>query len=60
MTSTQPFRIAITDGELADLRERLHATRWPDAGHSGATIWAWRFPLSNPVDIDGALPTSIS
>ncbi len=35
MTSTQPFRIAIADDELADLRDRLHATRWPDAGPAG-------------------------
>jgi pimeloyl-ACP methyl ester carboxylesterase len=26
-----PFRIAVSDDVLADLRRRLHATRWPDA-----------------------------
>ena len=32
-TSTfTPFRVAIADAELADLRDRLARTRWPDAG----------------------------
>ena len=30
-TEIQPFRIAVTDAVLADLRARLHQTRWPDA-----------------------------
>ncbi len=29
--SVRPFRIAIPDAVLTDLRQRLHATRWPDA-----------------------------
>ncbi|MEV7040438.1 epoxide hydrolase family protein [Amycolatopsis sp. NPDC051061] len=28
--AVQPFRIAVTDAELEDLRCRLRATRWPD------------------------------
>jgi hypothetical protein len=27
----EPFRVHATPAELADLRARLHATRWPDA-----------------------------
>ena len=44
MTSIQPFRIAIADDELADLRDRLHATRWPDAGPAG-DAWDRGVPL---------------
>ena len=33
-TTLQPFRIDIADDELADLRDRLHRTRWPDAAPS--------------------------
>ena len=29
--SVRPFRIAVPDAVLTDLRQRLHATRWPDA-----------------------------
>jgi len=28
--SIRPFRVRVTDAELADLRRRLQATRWPD------------------------------
>jgi hypothetical protein len=27
----EPFRIDVSDDELADLRERLDRTRWPEA-----------------------------
>jgi epoxide hydrolase len=30
MTLVKPFRIAVTDAELADLRERLMRVRWPE------------------------------
>ncbi len=30
MEDIRPFRIAVPDDELTDLRERLHRTRWPD------------------------------
>jgi len=30
-TTLQPFRIDIADDDLADLRDRLHRTRWPEA-----------------------------
>ena len=39
-----PFRIAIGDDELADLRDRLARTRWPDAGPAG-TGWDRGVPL---------------
>jgi pimeloyl-ACP methyl ester carboxylesterase len=44
MTSVQPFRIAIADDELADLRHRIHATRWPDAGPAAG--WDRGVPLA--------------
>ena len=31
MPEIQPFRIAIPDAELEDLRDRLAGTRWPAA-----------------------------
>ena len=30
MSSIEPFRIAVSDAEVADLRTRLHDARWPD------------------------------
>ena len=42
--SPTPFRIQVTDTELAELRARLHATRWPDAiddDWSDGTDRAW-------------------
>jgi pimeloyl-ACP methyl ester carboxylesterase len=30
VTRLEPFRVAVPDAELADLRERLARTRWPD------------------------------
>ncbi len=30
MTGPQPFRLAVSDSSIADLRERLARTRWPD------------------------------
>jgi epoxide hydrolase len=44
-TSTfTPFRVAITDEELADLRDRLARTRWPEAGPAD-TGWTRGVPL---------------
>ena len=30
MNDIQPFRIAVEDSDLDDLRDRLMRTRWPD------------------------------
>jgi hypothetical protein len=30
MPSVEPFRIAVPEDDLVDLRERLHCTRWPE------------------------------
>ena len=38
-----PFRIAVTDAELVDLRERLRRTRWPDA--ETVDDWSQGVPL---------------
>jgi pimeloyl-ACP methyl ester carboxylesterase len=38
MSEPRPFRIAVPDATLADLRERLTRTRWPD--HIAAYGWA--------------------
>ena len=44
MTDIRPFRIAATDDELADLRRRLAATRWPDP--EPVDDWSQGIPLS--------------
>lgn len=41
----RPFRIAIADDELVDLRERLTRTRWPDPEPAGEG-WRRGVPLS--------------
>ena len=46
MTSIQPFRIDIHDDELADLRDRLRRTRWPEAGPAGDG-WARGVPMDD-------------
>ena len=38
-----PFRIQIPDAELADLKQRLHATRWPEA--ETVDDWSQGIPL---------------
>jgi pimeloyl-ACP methyl ester carboxylesterase len=43
-TDLRPFEIAIPEGELVDLRERLDRTRWPTAGPDG-TGWARGVPI---------------
>ncbi|OXM73036.1 MULTISPECIES: epoxide hydrolase family protein [Amycolatopsis] len=40
----EEFRIAIDDGELADLRDRLERTRWPDA--ETVDDWSQGVPLA--------------
>jgi epoxide hydrolase len=44
MTTLDPFRIAVPDDALADLRSRLAATRWPEA--ECVTDWSQGIPLS--------------
>jgi epoxide hydrolase len=44
MTTVDPFRIAVPDDALADLRSRLAATRWPEA--ECVTDWSQGIPLS--------------
>jgi pimeloyl-ACP methyl ester carboxylesterase len=39
----RPFKIHIDDAELADLKRRLRATRWPDAQTAGG--WGQGIPL---------------
>jgi microsomal epoxide hydrolase len=45
-----PFRIDVTDQEIADLRERIHDTRWidqlPDSGWSYGTDLSYLRPLA--------------
>lgn len=45
----EPFRIAIADEALADLRRRLAATRWPDA--STVDDWSQGTPLGYLQDL---------
>ena len=44
MTDVRPFRIAVPDDNLADLRRRLAATRWPEA--ECVDDWSQGMPLS--------------
>ena len=44
MTDLRPFRIAVPDDDLADLRRRLAATRWPEA--ECVDDWSQGIPLS--------------
>ena len=44
MTEPTPFRIEITDAAIADLRERLGRTRWPDK--ETVEDWSQGIPLS--------------
>ncbi|HME46952.1 epoxide hydrolase family protein [Mycobacterium sp.] len=43
MTEIRPFRIAVPDDDLADLRQRLARTRWPDRECVGD--WSQGIPL---------------
>lgn len=44
MTDIRPFRIAIPDAELDDLKQRLRKTRWPDA--ETPSDWSQGVPLA--------------
>lgn len=44
MSNTTPFQVAISDADIADLRARLAATRWPDAETTGD--WSQGIPLA--------------
>ena len=44
MTDIRPFRIAIADSELVDLKQRLVATRWPEA--ETPKDWSQGVPLA--------------
>ena len=44
MSDIRPFRIEIPDAQLADLRQRLRATRWPEA--QTPPDWSQGVPLA--------------
>ena len=44
MASINPFRIAVPDADLADLKERLARTRWPEA--ETVDDWSQGIPLA--------------
>jgi pimeloyl-ACP methyl ester carboxylesterase len=44
MSVVQPFRIDIPDADLADLRDRLHRTRWPEP--ECVDDWSQGIPLA--------------
>jgi pimeloyl-ACP methyl ester carboxylesterase len=50
MTNVEPYRIAVPDAVLTDLRRRLAETRWPEAESvapdTGALDWSQGIPLS--------------
>jgi hypothetical protein len=43
-TALVPFRVDVPDSELADLKRRLAATRWPDA--ETVDDWSQGMPLA--------------
>ena len=43
MSAIEPFRIAIPDEDLTDLRDRLHRTRWPE--RECVDDWSQGIPL---------------
>ena len=45
----RPFRIEVPDADLADLRDRLARTRWPDPSTVGG--WAQGVPLDYARDL---------
>ena len=49
MAELRPFRIAVPDEDLADLRERLHRTRWPD--RECVDDWTQGVPLDYARDL---------
>jgi pimeloyl-ACP methyl ester carboxylesterase len=46
-----PFRISVPDADLADLRERLRRTRWPEPETAGG--WSQGVPLAYLQDLCG-------
>lgn len=49
MTDVRPFRIAVPDGDLDDLRRRLEHTRWPEA--ECVDDWSQGIPLAYTRDL---------
>ena len=49
MPSVEPFRIAVPDDDLVDLRERLHRTRWPE--RECVDDWNQGIPLAYTRDL---------
>jgi hypothetical protein len=43
--AVEPFRVAVAEAELEDLRERLARTRWPRAGT--VADWSQGVPLDH-------------
>ena len=50
-TQIRPFRIAIPQADLDDLRERLHRTRWPDQLRPADAGWSRGVPLAYLEDL---------
>lgn len=49
MPSPRPFTHHVPDADIADLRDRLRRTRWPDEVNDDA--WGWGVPLATMRDI---------
>lgn len=49
--SIRPYRIAVPDADLADLRQRLHRTRWPE--RECVPDWSQGIPLDYVRDLAG-------
>jgi epoxide hydrolase len=51
ITGLRPFRVEISDAEIADLRERLARTRWPEKEPVGD--WSMGIPLAYVQELAG-------
>ena len=51
MLTVEPFRIAVPDDDLVDLRDRLHRTRWPE--RECVNDWSQGIPLAYTRELAG-------
>ena len=51
MLTVEPFRIAVPDDDLVDLRDRLHRTRWPE--RECVNDWSQGIPLAYTCELAG-------
>ena len=52
--AAEPFEVSITEAEIADLRERLRRTRWPEP--EPVDDWSQGLPLAYAQELAAAGP----